>query len=42
LAVLEIGLDTIRKECPHFRAWITRLEKLGIGKKLTCFVEKMA
>jgi hypothetical protein len=26
LAVLEIGLDTIRAECPHFRAWLEALE----------------
>jgi hypothetical protein len=26
LAVLEIGLDAIRQECPHFNAWITDLE----------------
>lgn len=26
LAVLEIGLDAIRSECPHFREWLTRLE----------------
>jgi len=26
LAVLEIGLETIRAECPHFRSWIERLE----------------
>lgn len=26
LAVLEIGLDAIREECPHFRNWIERLE----------------
>ena len=26
LAVLEIGLGAIRKECPHFREWIERLE----------------
>lgn len=26
LAVLEIGLDTIRNECPHFNDWLTRLE----------------
>ena len=25
----EIGLDTIRAECPGFDAWITRLESLG-------------
>ncbi len=28
LAVLEIGLDAIRKECPHFRSWLERLEAL--------------
>lgn len=26
LAALEIGLDPIRSECPHFRAWLERLE----------------
>jgi hypothetical protein len=26
LAVLEIGLDAIRRECPHFRAWLSSLE----------------
>jgi hypothetical protein len=26
LAVLNIGLDTIRGECPHFRDWLARLE----------------
>ena len=26
LAVLEIGLDAIRRECPFFRGWIERLE----------------
>jgi len=26
LAVLEIGLDSIRRECPHFRNWLRRLE----------------
>ena len=26
LAALEIGLDTIRSECPHFRSWVERLE----------------
>ena len=25
LAVLEIGLETIRGECPHFRAWLAQL-----------------
>jgi uncharacterized protein DUF4276 len=24
-----IGLDLIRKKCPHFAAWMSRLEKLG-------------
>ena len=27
LAVLEIGLEAIRKECPLFRAWLERLEQ---------------
>jgi len=26
LAMLEIGLDAIRAECPHFRQWLERLE----------------
>jgi hypothetical protein len=26
LAIIEIGLDKIRAECPHFRRWIERLE----------------
>jgi hypothetical protein len=26
LAALEIGLETIRRECPHFRDWLARLE----------------
>jgi hypothetical protein len=26
LAILEIGLARIRGECPHFNAWLTRLE----------------
>lgn len=25
LAALEIGLDVIRSECPHFRGWLERL-----------------
>lgn len=29
LAALGIGLDTIRQECPHFRAWIGQLEQWG-------------
>jgi len=26
LAIIEIGLDKIRAECPHFRHWLERLE----------------
>ena len=26
LAILEIGLDAIRRECPHFNDWLTLLE----------------
>lgn len=28
LAVLEIGLNSIRRECPHFNRWLTSLESL--------------
>ena len=28
LAILEIGLPTIRTECPHFDRWLTKLESL--------------
>lgn len=28
LAILEIGLDPIRAECPHFDGWLHRLESL--------------
>ena len=28
LAALEIGLDKIRAACPHFNAWLTRLEEI--------------
>ena len=31
LGVLEIGLEAIRCECPHFSRWIERLEELGEG-----------
>ena len=24
-----IGLETMRRECPHFDGWVTRLEKIG-------------
>lgn len=29
IIALEVGLDTIRKECPHFNEWLTWLESLG-------------
>ena len=29
LATLQIGLDRIRGECPHFRGWLERLEARG-------------
>lgn len=29
LAILEIGLDRIRQECPHFKAWLDQLESLA-------------
>ena len=29
LAILEIGLDPIRAECPHFDAWLRQLESLA-------------
>ena len=28
LAALEVGLGTIRRECPHFESWLGRLEQL--------------
>ena len=27
LAALSVGLDAMRDECPHFREWLTRLER---------------
>lgn len=27
-----IGLDVIRRKCPHFSAWLTRLESLGTNR----------
>ena len=29
LAAKAVGIDTMRRECPHFRDWIERLEQLG-------------
>ena len=31
LAVKAMGLATIRRECPRFNAWVSRLEALGTG-----------
>jgi Domain of unknown function (DUF4276) len=28
LAVSAVGIETMRRECPHFRNWMQRLEKL--------------
>jgi len=28
-AARAVGIDTMRRECPHFRDWIERLEQLG-------------
>jgi hypothetical protein len=28
-----IGLDVIRGKCPHFAAWLSRLEQLGAGSR---------
>lgn len=28
LAALEVGFERIHAQCPHFRAWVTRLEQL--------------
>ena len=30
-AALEIGLERIRAECPHFRSWLERLETRAAG-----------
>lgn len=29
LVALDIGLDTIRRECPMFNSWIERIESLA-------------
>ncbi len=34
LAILEIGLDAIRRECPHFRSWLSKLEEWPKKKKI--------
>ena len=28
-AAMAVGIDTMRRECPHFRDWLQRLEQLG-------------
>jgi hypothetical protein len=28
LLLKEIGLDTLRNECPHFNEWLNKLENL--------------
>ena len=28
-AAIAVGVDTMRRECPHFRNWLERLEQLG-------------
>lgn len=29
----QIGLATIRSKCPHFKAWVERLEQLGVPER---------
>ncbi|MEO1765387.1 MAG: DUF4276 family protein, partial [Cyanobacteria bacterium J06629_18] len=29
LIAIDIGLDTIRKQCRHFNQWLTRLENIN-------------
>ena len=29
LAALEVGIEAMRRECPHFRDWVERLERTG-------------
>jgi len=32
-AALAVGIDAMRRECPHFRAWVERLEALGVEQR---------
>lgn len=32
IAALEIGLEKIREQCPHFNSWVARLESLALGR----------
>lgn len=36
LAVLEIGLEPIRKACPHFNAWLTKLGSVACQFSQNC------
>ncbi len=31
-AAKAVGIDMMRRECPHFRGWVERLEALGVGE----------
>ena len=33
LAILEIGLHAVRRECPHFQDWLTRLESAAVSMR---------
>jgi hypothetical protein len=32
LIVQRVGLDVLRQECPHFHAWVSKLEALSDGE----------
>ncbi len=32
LAALQVGINAMRRECPHFRSWVERLEALGAAQ----------
>ena len=32
LAILEIGLERVRSECPHFGGWLKRMEQLAVDR----------
>jgi hypothetical protein len=34
-----IGIEVMRKKCPHFNEWITKLDKLGMNEHNTVFSE---
>ena len=31
----DVGIDAMKRECPRFAAWLTRLESLGLGEDAT-------